>query len=62
MVQYVIDLSIVAVLIIALTALNGVIGNTIGERIFGGRKRNIFRDATNRTQTGWKSVSDKKFF
>ena len=59
MIQYFIDLSIVAVLVIGFTALNGVIGNTIGEKIFGGKKKDIFRNATAKTQTGWKSVSGK---
>ena len=59
MIHYFIDLSIVAVLVIGFTALNGVIGNTIGEKIFGGKKKDIFRDATANTQAGWKSVSGR---
>ena len=59
MVHYFIDLLIVAVLVIGFTALNGVIGNTIGEKIFGGKKKDIFRDATSNTQAGWKSVSGR---
>lgn len=60
MVEYLIDLSIVAALVIGFTALNGVIGNTIGEKIFAGRNKNIFKDATTQTQIGWKAVGGRK--
>ncbi|MGM9927278.1 MAG: hypothetical protein ACI35P_04940 [Bacillus sp. (in: firmicutes)] len=56
MIPYFIDLVIVAALIISITALNGVLSNTIGEKLFGGKQRNIFKDATEKTQQGWKSV------
>jgi len=39
--------------------LNGVISNTIGETIFGGKNRNIYKAATERTQVGWKKVGGK---
>ena len=56
---YFIDLFIFAVLVIGITALNGVISNTIGETIFGGKNRNIYKAATERTQVGWKKVGGK---
>ncbi|WP_042349488.1 hypothetical protein [Bacillus massiliigorillae] len=59
MVGYFIDLLIVAVLVIGFTALNGVIGNSIGEKLFGGKKKNIHVDASVQTQTGWKQVGGK---
>lgn len=60
MTEYVIDLSVVAGLIIVFTALNGVIGNTIGEKLFGGKKKNIHSDASLQTQVGWNGVGGKK--
>jgi hypothetical protein len=57
---YIFDLTIVALLVIGFTALNGVITNSIGERLFGGTKRNEFRDQSMKTQTGWKAIGGKK--
>ncbi|MGN1401519.1 MAG: hypothetical protein ACI4XL_08465 [Bacillus sp. (in: firmicutes)] len=56
---YLFDLLIVTVLVIGLTALNGVIGNSIGNLLFGGKKRSIHKEATVSTQTGWKRVGGK---
>ncbi|MGL4521910.1 MAG: hypothetical protein ACRCWQ_05130 [Bacilli bacterium] len=57
--NFFIDLSILASLIIAITAFNGVILNTIGERIIGRKNRTKFVDQTNATMTGWSSVGGK---
>lgn len=56
MVGYVTDFLIVAFLIILLTALNGVISNTIGEKLFGGKNKNVYSNASLKIQSGWKAV------
>lgn len=60
MFAYIADLAIVAILIVGLTALMGVITNGIGEKIFGGKKRNEFVVQSDRFQTGWKTVGGKR--
>lgn len=57
---YIIDLSIVALLIIGITALMGVMTNSFGEKVFGGKSRKEFVNQSARFQTGWKSVGGKK--
>ncbi|MGL4821389.1 MAG: hypothetical protein ACRC5C_15665 [Bacilli bacterium] len=57
--QFFIDLGILATLIIAITAFNGVILNTVGEKVFGGKSRTKFVDQTNLTMTGWNTVGGK---
>ncbi|MFS0782870.1 hypothetical protein [Bacillus sp. 1P06AnD] len=51
--EYIFDLLLTAVLIIGLTALNGVISNTIGEKLFRSKKRHVHRMASLNTQEGW---------
>lgn len=60
MVGYITDLTIVALLIITITALMGVITNGIGTKLFGGKDRTKFVDKSNRMQTGWKNVGGLK--
>lgn len=60
MVDYIIDLLIVAVLIIAITATNGVMANAIGLKIFGGKSRSSIVDQSKRIQTDWKNVGGIK--
>ncbi len=60
MVAYITDLTIVALLIIGITALMGVISNSIGEYVFGGKRRTEFVDESAKYQTGWKTVGGKK--
>ncbi|MBM7693953.1 hypothetical protein JOC77_003397 [Peribacillus deserti] len=60
MVGYVIDLSIVAILVIGITALIGVLTNGIGVTFFGGKKRTEFTDKSAGIQSGWKLVGGKK--
>jgi len=60
MFEYFVDLATVSALIISITALNGVLTNAIGLKIFGGKQKNIFKDATSRTQVGWKTVGGNK--
>ncbi|WP_019153232.1 hypothetical protein [Robertmurraya massiliosenegalensis] len=57
---YIMDLTIVAVLIIGITALMGVILNGIGTKIFGGKNKSEFVDKSEKIQTGWKSVGGFK--
>jgi hypothetical protein len=57
---YIMDLAIVAILIIGLTAVLGVLTNALGERLFGGKNRNQFVDQSLKFQTGWKAVGGKK--
>ena len=57
---YIIDLTVVALLVVGLTALMGTIMNGIGEKVFGGRNRSEFVDECAKYQTGWKSVGGKK--
>jgi hypothetical protein len=58
--SYLLDLVIVAVLVVGLTALMGVITNGIGEKVFGGKRRSEFVDESAKYQTGWKMVGGNK--
>ncbi|KAB2337220.1 hypothetical protein F7731_06250 [Cytobacillus depressus] len=58
--EYIFDLTVVALLIIGLTATLGVFTNGLGERLFGGRKKNEFVDQCAKFQTGWNAVGGKK--
>ncbi|MFE8700384.1 hypothetical protein ACFYKX_07155 [Cytobacillus sp. FJAT-54145] len=60
MVGYIMDLTIVAVLVIGLTAVLGVLTNGIGEKFFGGKRKSEFVDRSESFQTGWKSVGGNK--
>lgn len=60
MAAYIMDFSIVALLVIGITALMGPITNGFGERVFGGKRRSEFVDQSARFQTGWKQVGGKK--
>ncbi|MEH7253496.1 MULTISPECIES: hypothetical protein [Bacillaceae] len=57
---YIADLTMVAILIIGITALMGVITNGFGENVFGGKKRSEFVDQSAKYQTRWKSVGGNK--
>ncbi|WP_338472167.1 hypothetical protein R4Z10_05315 [Niallia sp. XMNu-256] len=59
MVAYLIDFLIVVGLIIGLTALNGVITNGIGNKVFGRRKRGQFVNKSASIQTNWKEIGGK---
>lgn len=60
MANFILDLSIVATLVIGITAVMGVMTNGIGVRFFGGKKKNEFVDQSARFQTGWNYVGGKK--
>jgi hypothetical protein len=57
---YIIDLIVVTLLVVGITALMGVITNGIGEKVFGGKKRTEFVDESAKYQTGWKMVGGKR--
>jgi hypothetical protein len=57
---YILDLTIVALLIVGITALMGVITNSFGEKVFGGKNRSEFVDESAKYQTGWKTVGGTK--
>ena len=58
--SYLLDLIIVAVLVIGITATNGVMANAIGLKLFGGKQKSLHVDYTKKGQTGWKSVGGIK--
>jgi hypothetical protein len=60
MFEYITDLTIVALLIIGLTAFMGAIFNGIGEKVFGGKTKSEFVDKSASVQTGWKYVGGSK--
>lgn len=57
---YITDFSIVALLVIGITALMGPITNGLGEKVFGGKRRTEYVDQSAKFQTGWKQVGGKK--
>jgi hypothetical protein len=57
---YIADLTMVTLLVVGLTALMGDITNGIGEKVFGGKRRNEFVDESAKYQTSWKMIGGKK--
>ncbi|MDP4085140.1 MAG: hypothetical protein Q8934_11075 [Bacillota bacterium] len=60
MLGYTMDLIIVALLVVGITAFMGVMTNSIGEKFFGGKRKSEFVVQSARFQEGWKSVGGKK--
>jgi hypothetical protein len=60
MVAYFVDFLILAVLVIGITAINGVLTNGIGNKLFGRSKKSEFVDHSARIQDGWKHVGGNK--
>jgi hypothetical protein len=58
--DYIMDLTIVTLLVVGITATIGVITNGIGTKFFGGKYRTEFVDQSTRMQTGWKNVGGNK--
>ncbi|WLR51589.1 hypothetical protein LC040_01405 [Bacillus tianshenii] len=50
------DFTLLALLIVGITATVGVISSTIGLKIFGRGKQNENVDQSDKTQTGWNAV------
>ncbi|PGL72984.1 hypothetical protein [Bacillus sp. AFS055030] len=62
MAAYITDLLIVAVLVIGITALNGVFTNAIGEKIFGRSKRTKFVDMSDKMSANFKQIGGQGKF
>ena len=60
LIEYFMDFTIVAILVIGITAVMGVLTNGIGEKLFGGKKGSESFDKSASVQAGWKSVGGKK--
>lgn len=60
MVEYIIDLTIVSLLIIGITAMMGALTNGIGSALFSGKKRSEFVDQSAKFQVGWNKVGGKR--
>jgi hypothetical protein len=60
MYNYIMDFTIVAILVIGITAVMGIITNGIGTNFFGGKKKSEFVNQSNKMQTGWKNVGGRK--
>ncbi|MFD1735320.1 hypothetical protein ACFSCX_01965 [Bacillus salitolerans] len=61
MFEYIVDFTLVALLVIGITAILGVLTNGIGEKVFGGGKGDpeSFNHSA-QTQNGWNQVGGKK--
>ncbi|MEM5661370.1 hypothetical protein AAHB62_16925 [Bacillus cereus] len=57
-----IDFITVAALIIGITALIGVITNSIGEKLFGGKEKMKFVNKSLDVQSGWNQVGGKGIY
>jgi hypothetical protein len=60
MVEYFMDFTVVALLVIGITAVMGVLTNGIGEKLFGGKGNSEHIDHSAKIQAGWKSVGGRK--
>lgn len=56
MTDFIIDFILLALLIIGITAFNGIITNVFGMKIFGRGDVNRFTSTNAQTQTGWRKV------
>ncbi len=54
------DLGLVTILVVGLTALMGSFSAGIGEGIFGGSNRSEHLDQSNKSSKGWNQVGGKK--
>lgn len=57
---YIMDLAIVAILVVGISALMGVMTNSIGEKLFGRKRKSEFVLQSARFQEGWKEIGGKK--
>jgi hypothetical protein len=62
MVGYFIDLVLVAIFVIGITAFNGVITNSIGEKLFGGKKKSKFVEMSDRMTANFNHVGGKGIY
>ncbi|KAA9027559.1 hypothetical protein [Niallia endozanthoxylica] len=56
MIAYFVDFLLIALLVIGITAINGIITDGIGNKLFGRNKKSQFVNQSARIQTGWKNV------
>ncbi|MFZ3589231.1 hypothetical protein ACOI1C_08040 [Bacillus sp. DJP31] len=57
--EYILDFSLVALLVIGLTAIMGVLTNGIGEKLAGGKGDPESFNQSAKTQTGWNQVGGR---
>ncbi|MFS0865577.1 hypothetical protein [Fredinandcohnia sp. 179-A 10B2 NHS] len=59
MAAYILDLALLTILVIGITATMGVIANGVGERVFGGKTGSDILNRDLKVKTGWKAVGGK---
>jgi len=62
MVGYFIDLVLVAIFVIGITAFNGVITNSIGEKLFGRKEKSKFVEMSDRMTANFNRVGGKGIY
>ncbi|WP_099354199.1 hypothetical protein [Fredinandcohnia onubensis] len=60
MASYIMDLGLIAILVIGITALMGVIANGVGEKVFGGKSSSDIVTRDLNVKAGWKNVGGRK--
>ncbi|MFC0189121.1 hypothetical protein ACFFJY_12535 [Fictibacillus aquaticus] len=58
--EYLIDLTLLALCLISLTALMGTISRFIAQTFFGGKKKSFFLSQSQGFQENWKKVQRRK--
>jgi len=59
MIAYFVDFLLVALLVIGITATNGIITDGIGNKLFGRNKKSQFVNQSTLIQKGWKNVGGR---
>ncbi|MEM5607222.1 hypothetical protein AAHH76_06000 [Bacillus toyonensis] len=62
MIAFLLILLLFVALIIGITALIGVISNSIGEKLFGGKEKMKFVNKSLDVQSGWNQVGGKGIY
>lgn len=57
---FIIDFVLLGILVIGITAFNGVITNVLGMKLFGRKNVNRFVETNAATQSGWRKVGGAK--
>ena len=60
MIDFIVDLSLLAFLIIVITALMGVVSVNIGTKLFGRGQVDRYTSKSASTQAGWRKVGGRK--
>jgi hypothetical protein len=58
--DFFIDMTLLGLFIIGLTAFMGIITHGTASRLFGGRKMKFFLHKSKSTQTGWRKVQRRR--